>query len=62
MVEERNIGGVGSDTFGPDATSDAALDATYTILANDRVAMPGLANLGSRGATGDIIIASVVAL
>ncbi len=62
MVDNRRIGGVGSDTLGPDATSDAAFDATYTILNNDRVALPDIDNVDSLHRTGDIIIASAVPL
>ncbi|MCB0999774.1 MAG: cyclase family protein [Acidimicrobiales bacterium] len=62
MVDQRRIGGVGSDTYGPDATSDVDFAATYTILANDRVAMPDIANVDSLNRNGDIIIASAVPL
>jgi kynurenine formamidase len=62
MVDKRNIDGVGSDTFGPDATSDALFDATYTILNNNRLALPGLNNLASLQVKGDIIMAPAVAL
>ncbi len=62
MVDNRNIGGIGSDTFGPDATSDADFSATYTILNNNRVALPGLNNLESLQVKGDIMMAPTVAL
>lgn len=62
MVDNRLIGGIGSDTFGPDATSDADFAATYTILANNRVALPGLNNLESVAVDRDIIMAPTVAL
>ena len=62
MVDQRGIDAVGSDTYGPDASSDPLFDATYTILANDRVAIPGLDNLGSLNTTGDIVIASPIRL
>lgn len=62
MVDRRGIGGVGSDTFGPDASSDFDFAATYTILDNDRVALPGLANLDSLHPNGDIIFAPTLAL
>lgn len=62
MVANRQIGGVGSDTFGPDATSDANFEATYNILAADKVALPGLNNLQALQVKGDVIIASAVAL
>ena len=62
MVDKRNIGGLGSDTFGPDATSDADFNATYTILNNNRVAVTGLNNLASLQVKGDVMIAPAVAL
>eukprot|EP01041_Mallomonas_annulata_P031637 gene31637-53972_t len=45
MVNARRIGGIGSDTLGPDATSDPDFSATFTILDNDRVALPDIDNL-----------------
>lgn len=62
MVDERGVRGVGSDTFGPDWTGDFDFDATYTILANDGVALPGLNNVDSLATVGDIIMAPTVAL
>ncbi len=62
LVDRRNVGGIGSDTFGPDATEDEDFLATYTILLNDRVAMPGLTNLDSMNVKGDVIIASPIRL
>jgi kynurenine formamidase len=62
MVDQRKIGGIGSDTFGPDATSDTTFGATYTILNNNRVALPGLNNLQALQVKGDIIMAPTVAL
>ncbi|MEZ5408364.1 MAG: cyclase family protein [Acidimicrobiales bacterium] len=62
LFDERHIGGVGSDTYGPDATSDEDFSATDTALGNDGIAMPGLNNLGSLNPTGDIVIAGVVPL
>ncbi len=62
LVDRRRVGGIGSDSFGPDATSDELFDATYTILFNDRVALPGLANLDSMNTKGDIIIISPIKL
>ncbi|MEZ5343057.1 MAG: cyclase family protein [Acidimicrobiales bacterium] len=53
LVDNRQVGGIGSDTYGPDATSDENFDATYTILL-DRVAVPGLANLDSAAIKGDV--------
>ena len=62
MVDARRIGGIGSDTYGPDATIDEDFSATATILDNDRVAMPDIANVSSLHRTGDVIIAPAVPL
>lgn len=62
MVDKRNIDGIGSDTFGPDATSDSDFAATYTILNNKRLALPGLNRLANLQVKGDIIMAPAVAL
>lgn len=62
MVDERQIDGVGSDTLGPDATSDGDFLATYTILANGGVALPDIANVDSLNHNGDLIISPAVAL
>ncbi len=62
LFDRRRIGGVGSDTFGPDATIDELFDATYTALLNDGVALPGLNNVDSLAPNGDLIIAPAVPL
>ncbi len=62
MVDRRDIGGIGSDTFGPDATSDDLFDATYTILLNDKVALPGINDVDSLSIRGDLIIANAIPL
>ncbi len=62
LVNSRRVGGIGSDTFGPDSTADEFFDATYTILANDKVAVPGLNNLDSAAVKGDIVMLSPVRL
>ncbi len=62
LVDRRRIDGIGSDNFGPDATEDEDFLATYTILLNDRFALPGLTNLDSMNIKGDVIIASPIRL
>ncbi len=62
LFDERHIGGVGSDTYGPDATSDEDFAATDTALANDGIAMPGINHLDSLNRTGDIVMAGVIPL
>ncbi len=53
---------LGTDNFGPDASSDELFDATYTALANDGVVIPDLNNVADNLKTGDLMIASPVAL
>ncbi|MGH1488456.1 MAG: cyclase family protein [Acidimicrobiales bacterium] len=62
LFDRRNIDGIGSDAYGPDAYSDGFFDATYTALANDGVALVALANLDNVNVSGDVIFASTVAL
>ena len=62
LVDNRNVSGLGSDTYGPDATSDGDFMATYTILLNDGIAVPGLDNVSQLNRTGDILILSPVRL
>jgi kynurenine formamidase len=62
MIGKRWIGGLGSDGLGPDATIDFDFLATFTMLDADGVAIPGLNNLDTMNAKGDIIIASAVPL
>ena len=62
LFDKRKIKGLGSDTFGPDATLDASFLATDTALRNDGVAIPGLANLDSLAVRGDLIMAPAVRL
>ncbi|MGI9646822.1 MAG: cyclase family protein [Ilumatobacteraceae bacterium] len=62
MFDKRNIDGVGSDAYGPDAAGDEFFDATYTTLLNDGVALVAIANLDSVSVRKDVIIASGVAL
>ena len=62
LFDKRNIDGVGSDAYGPDASTDVDFDATFTTLANDGVALVALANLDAVSVRGDVIIASTVAL
>ncbi len=62
LFDKRHIKGLGSDTFGPDATMDIDFLATDTALRNDGVAIPGLANLDSLAIKGDMILAPAVRL
>lgn len=62
MFDKRNIAGVGSDAYGPDASDDAFFDATYTTLLNDGVALVAINNVESLNVNGDIILAPTVRL
>lgn len=62
LFDNREIDGVGSDAYGPDAATDDLFDATFTTLLNDGVALVALANLDSVNVRSDVIIATGVAL
>lgn len=62
LFDERDIDGVGSDAYGPDAATDGDFDATYTTLDNDGVVLVAIANLDSVNVNKDVIMASTVAL
>ncbi len=62
MFLKRQIDGVGSDAYGPDAYSDENFEATFNTLARDGVALVALANLDSVNVRGDVIMAPTVAL
>ena len=62
LFDNRDIAGVGSDAYGPDAATDENFDATFTALANDGVALVAIANLDSVSVNGDVIMAPAVRL
>ncbi len=62
LFDNRNIDGVGSDAYGPDAANDENFDATFTALDNDGIALVALANLDSVSVRSDVIMASAVPL
>ena len=62
MFDNRDIDGVGSDAYGPDAFDDGDFLATFTALENDGVALVAIANLDSMSVRGDVIMAPTVAL
>ena len=59
---DGRVGGIGSDTFGPDASSDGDFLATFTALANNGLVLTNLAKLDSLHRNGDLIMAPTVAL
>jgi kynurenine formamidase len=62
LFDKRDIDGVGSDAYGPDAATDVDFDATFTTLDNDGVALVAIANLDSVSVRGDVIMAPTVSL
>ena len=62
MFDRRQIDGVGSDAYGPDAANDTDFAATLTALENDGIALVALANLDSVSVRSDVIMASAVPL
>lgn len=60
LFANRNIDGIGTDAYGPDATSDVDFVATYNTLANDGIALVALANLDTVSVRGDVIMAPAV--
>ncbi len=62
LFDKRNVDGIGSDAYGPDAAGDENFSATFTALANDGVALVAIKNLDSVGVRGDLILAPTVAL
>ncbi len=62
MFDKRDIDGVGSDAYGPDASDDPNFDATFTTLFNDGVALVAINNVESLNVNGDVIMAPAVRL
>lgn len=62
MFDKRNIDGVGSDAYGPDASDDGDFLATFTTLDNGGVALVALDNVESLNVNGDVIMAPTVRL
>jgi kynurenine formamidase len=62
LFAQRGIKGVGSDTFGPDASSDVDFEASTEVYSNGGVTIENIANLDQLHLTGDLIIAPTTAL
>ncbi len=62
LFDERHISGIGTDLYGPDASTDVNFYATYTVLANDGVAVVAMNNLDDLGIQGDLLMAPAVRL
>ncbi|MDH4145320.1 MAG: cyclase family protein [Acidimicrobiia bacterium] len=62
MFKQRDIKGVASDTFGPDATSDENFMASYRAYQAGGITIENMAGVGQLHRTGDVVIASTVRL
>ncbi len=62
LFDNRQIDGLGTDAYGPDASSDVDFGATFTTLDNDGVAVVALKNLDSVSVRSDVIMAPAVNL
>jgi kynurenine formamidase len=62
LFANRRIKGVGSDTFGPDATSDTALAASTAVFTNGGVTIENMDGLNQLHKRGDIVMAPTVRL
>lgn len=62
LFKERFIKGVGSDTFGPDATSDARFSASTAVYSNGGITLENMRGLEQLHVNGDIVIAPTTAL
>jgi kynurenine formamidase len=58
MVKNRGIASLGSDTFGPDASTDPAFEGSSTIFAAGGTTFENLAGLDQLHACGDTVIAT----
>ena len=62
LFDKRHIAGIGTDLYGPDAATDVNFLATYTVLANDGVAVVAMKNLDDLAIRGDLLMAPAVRL
>lgn len=62
LMRERGAIGVGSDTFGPDATKDRLYSASYAAYKNGGITLENLTNLEQLNPIGDTITAPMVRL
>ncbi len=62
MFKERFIKGIGTDTFGPDATSDTRFAASTAVYANGGITIENMRGLEQLHINGDIVIAPTTAL
>jgi kynurenine formamidase len=58
MIAEWGIGGLGSDTFGPDATSDEDFSASTAIYESGGITVENMASLDQLPPVGDLVVAA----
>ena len=62
LFSARRIKGVGSDTFGPDATSDTGFAASTAVFSHGGVTIENMNGIDQLHSRGDIVIAPTVRL
>lgn len=62
LFKQRAIKGVGTDTYGPDATSDVDFKASAAVYSHGGITIENMAGLNQLNRTGDIVMAGTVAL
>lgn len=62
LVNERDVGGLGTDTAGVEAGVDSDLSVSKLVLAESRIALENLVNLDRLPATGAVVVIGVLGL
>ena len=62
LVNERDVGGLGTDTAGIEPGADNDLSVSKLILAEPRIALENLVNLERLPATGAVVVVGVLGL
>jgi len=62
LVNERSVGGLGTDTAGIEPGADSDLSVSKLVLARPRIALENLVNLGRLPATGAVVVVGLLGL
>lgn len=62
LVNERDVGGLGTDTAGIEPGTDSDLSVSKLVLAEPRIALENLVNLDRLPATGAVVVIGVLRL
>ena len=62
LVNEREVGGLGTDTAGIEPGTDRNLSVSKLVLAEPRIALENLVNLDRLPATGAVVVIGALAL